>query len=199
MKRLLARIMLLVSTLMLILHPAHIEPTPEPCFEATVTPYSEDNTVLEQEYQEDVVEPTRGTERKLPNVSGAFKTYMDYRTITNTNSTQWYMQQASWTAPNGIRMYGDRYEVAMGTYYSEQCGDKFDITLDTGQVIKVITGDIKSDEHTDANNMYVEHNNNIIEFIVDTDVLSAETQQMGDVSYSGFKGDIVSIVKIMEE
>ena len=126
------------------------------------------------------------------------KTYMDYRTITNTNSTQWYMQQAAWTAPNGIRCYGDRYMVAMGTYYSEQCGDKFDITLSTGQVINVIIGDIKADIHTDPNNMYIEHNQNIVEFIVDVDVLNSLSQQMGDVSYSGFEGDIISIVNVDE-
>lgn len=206
MKDILLKFLVLISTILLSLHPnpKPVEPTPEQSYEPVLAPYSEDNAEVEQVVEEDIKRAetvpniSRGTERKLPNVSGSFKTYMDYRTITNTNSTQWYMQQAAWTAPNGIRCYGDRYMVAMGTYYSEQCGDKFDITLSSGQVIKVITGDIKADEHTDPTNMYIEHNQNIVEFIVDVNVLNPLSQQMGDVSYSGLEGDIVSIVKVEE-
>ena len=202
MKDILLKFLVLISTILLSIHPSTEQP--EQSYEPVLAPYSEDNAEVEQVVEEDIKQAetvpniSRGTERKLPNVSGSFKTYMDYRTITNTDSTQWYMQQAAWTAPNGIRCYGDRYMVAMRTYYSEQCGDKFDITLSSGQVIKVITGDIKADKDTDPTNMYIEHNQNIVEFIVDVNVLNSLSQQMGDVSYSGLEGDIISIVKVEE-
>lgn len=197
MKNILMRLLVILSTIIMTIHPSHTEPPipkPEPPYEPVTSPYNEEDEIVEQVVDDEIIVATRGSER----ITGAFKTYMDYRTITNQTSTQWYMQQAAWTSPNGIRCYGDRYMVAMGTYYSSQCGDKFNITLSTGQVIYVIIGDVKSDEHTDVTNMYVEKNGNIVEFIVDVDVLNEMTLQMGDVSYSGFEGDIISIIKVEE-
>lgn len=194
MKKLLSRLLLLITTILFATHtPIQVdEGVIQPHSEPDIVSYSDDNQVLELDYQE----PSRGVERELPNVDGAFKTYMDYRTITNQTSTQWYLQQGAWTNTNGVRMYGDRCLVAMGTYYTEQCGDKFNITLDNGQVIMVIVGDIKQPQHTDDSNMYVEENGNIIEFIVDVNLLNGMTLSMGDMSFSGYKGSIVSIVKV---
>lgn len=194
MKNILMQLLVLISTIIMAIHPSHTQP-PESPYEPPTSPYTEDNDIVEQVVDDEIIVATRGSERTI----GEFKTYMDYRTITNETSTQWYMQQAAWTAPNGIRCYGDRYMVAMGTYYSSQCGDKFDITLDTGQIIYVIIGDVKADCDTDVTNMYVEKNGNVVEFIVDVDVLDETTLQMGDLSYSGFEGGIVDIVKVEEE
>ena len=93
--------------------------------------------------------------------SGEFKTYMSYQTITNRASEQYALQQQAITV-NGFRMIKDRYLIAVGTYYAQQCGELLDITLDDGTIIKCIVGDIKQDKHTDDGNQYVVCNGNII-------------------------------------
>ena len=45
----------------------------------------------------------------------AFKAYMDYRTITDTSSEQYAIQQNAWTDSRGLRRSCDDYLVAMGT------------------------------------------------------------------------------------
>ena len=87
----------------------------------------------------------------------------------------------------------------MGTYYSNSVGDCFRIILDTGIEIDVIIGDIKQDIHTDSQNMYVPINGNVLEFIVDTGLLSPEVKKRGTVSYlEQFKGNIKEIKKYRE-
>lgn len=131
-------------------------------------------------------------------ISGSFKSYMDYRCITNRSSKQWELQQSAYTDNKGFRMIDDKYLVAMGSYYTNSCGEELIITLDTGKTINVITGDVKQDIHTNNTNQYVVHNGNIVEFIVDTSILSSLSRKMGDVSYSGLEGDIIKIEKIMK-
>jgi ribonucleoside-triphosphate reductase len=101
---------------------------------------------------------------------------MDYRYITDTTSDQWELSQIAYTDEYGLRKVNDYYCVAMGSYYSENVGDKFEITLENGNKFNVIIGDLKQDCHTDATNQYtpVYDNNgnfygaNVIEFIVVT-------------------------------
>lgn len=144
---------------------------------------------------------------ELPNLDTSFKTYMDYRCITDTDSMQYKLQQNSWTDEDGLRRLGEAYMVAMGTYYADECGKTFEITFDTGEKILVVVGDIKEDCHTDKTNRYspVYDNNgnfisaNVLEFIVDTDALSRYTKRLGTVEYCGnLQGNIVSIVAIEE-
>lgn len=144
---------------------------------------------------------------ELPNLDTSFKTYMDYRCITDTDSMQYKLQQNAWTDEDGLRRLGEAYMVAMGTYYADECGKTFEITFDTGEKILVVVGDIKTDCHTDKTNRYspVYDNNgnfisaNVLEFIVDTDVLSRHTKRLGTVEYCGnLQGNIVSIVAIEE-
>ena len=144
---------------------------------------------------------------ELPNLSTSFKTYMDYRCITDTDSMQYKLQQNAWTDEDGLRRLGEAYMVAMGTYYADECGKTFEVTFDTDEKILVVVGDIKEDCHTDKTNRYspVYDNNgnfisaNVLEFIVDTDVLSRHTKRLGTVEYCGnLQGNIVSIVAIEE-
>lgn len=132
--------------------------------------------------------------KELPtNADGAFKTYMDYRTIKNQASKQWHLQQLATTNDEGFRVFNGKYLIAVGTYYSKDVGKEFRITLSDGLTFNAIVGDIKQDIHTDKNNQYVPKNGNIIEFIVDLDKLDPLTAKLGDVSNSGLKGKIVSI------
>lgn len=135
----------------------------------------------------------------VPNVDSNFKSYMDYRCITNTSSDQYKLQQKCYTDDNGLRVYDGYYAVALGTYYSSTIGDKFHITLDTGEEFDVIVGDVKADCDTDKTNRYVPVNGNIIEFIVDTKKLPKDVRFMGTVSaLDDFEGSVTSIEKIEE-
>ncbi len=128
---------------------------------------------------------------------GSFKTYMDYRTITNKSSSQWHLQQLAYTDSEGFRKFNDSYLVAMGTYYADEVGKEFRITLDSGIVFHAMVGDIKQDIHTDANNQYVTTNGNIMEFIVDVDKLDELTKKLGNVSNSGLEGSIIKIEEVV--
>lgn len=138
---------------------------------------------------------------EVPNIDSSFKAYMDYRTITNKNSEQYKLQELATTDDNGLRTINGKYLVALGTYYSDGCGEEFDVLLDSGKTIRVITGDIKQDIHTDDKNMMTKVTDtkcNILEFIVDTRMLDEKALRLGDVSCLGLEGNIVSINKIIK-
>lgn len=132
----------------------------------------------------------------LPNIDTSFKAYMPYTAITNRNSLQWKYRQMAYTDNEGFRRINNDYVVALGTYYAKACGERFQITLSSGKVFTVITGDIKADCHTDSSHMYGRSNNNMVEFIVDAGQLNSMSRRMGDVSYSGFEGSVTNICKI---
>ena len=142
------------------------------------------------------------TEYSIPNYDTSFKTYMDYRCITDKTSAQYMLQMEAHTDDMGLRKYEDHYIVAMGTYYSDNVGDTFRITLDNDIYFNVIIGDIKADCHTDSKNMYspvYDQNGNfvsanVIEFIVDTKKLDRSVKKLGTIeAYDNFKGNIVKI------
>lgn len=126
-----------------------------------------------------------------------FKAYMDYRAITSKRSLQYALQQEAYTDPDtGIRMYDGCYMVALGTFYAQQAGERFRITLEDGTAFNAITGDIKADAHTDANHQH--RNGSIVEFVVDTRTISQTCKRMGDMSYAGFRGQIKSVEKLVD-
>jgi len=160
------------------------------------------NVLQEQLFCSTNVQIDRGSiERvnmELPeNVSGEFKTYMDYRMISDSGSMQYKLQQQAYTDELGFRRINDDYLIAIGTFYSENVGDRFIVTLDTGLEFTATIGDIKDNKHTNSTNQYIEKNLNMIEFLVDDNVLCNLALKMGDVSYAGFEGEIVSIEKII--
>ena len=134
----------------------------------------------------------------------AFKTYMDYRMITNTSSRQWSMQQEAHTDENGLRKIEDYYCVALGSGISDSLGNKYIVTLESGEKIKVIMAEQKADRHTDPTNKYIDMGNgriNIVEFIVQTESMPDIVRVMGDVSYMPgdlFFGNIVEMEEIVE-
>lgn len=134
------------------------------------------------------------TELDLPEeADGKFKTYMDYRKITDKNSKQWKLQEQAWTEGRGFRKIGEHFLVAVGTFYADEVGKELLIEFEDGQRIKAIVGDIKQDRHTDPTNRYVPINGNIVEFIVDIEKLDPEVIRRGDVSWLGLNGRIKSI------
>lgn len=144
----------------------------------------------------------------IPTCNTEFKTYMDYRTITDKTSAQYELQQSAWTDDDGFRRINDDYIVAMGTYYSETIGDRFKITFDTDNEITVTIGDIKQDIHTDYFRQYtpmydengIFFSGNVLEFVVDTKVLPDLPRRLGTVSsFKYLKGNIKSIKRIKTE
>lgn len=128
----------------------------------------------------------------------SFKSYMDYRTITDENSKQYDLQSVAYTDSDGLRKIGDSYLVALGSYYAEECGEKFVVEFDNGERISVIVGDIKSDVHTDSTNMYTkisEDSVNVIEFIVDVDYISDNNKILGSIETDIISGNVVEIYK----
>lgn len=141
----------------------------------------------------------------IPNMDTSFKSYMSYKCITNKKSEQYKLQTKAWTDDDGLRRFGDAYLVAMGTYYSDHCGKKFEVTFDTNETIIVMVGDIKNDKHTDSKNQYSPVYNeygelisaNVLEFIVDTSELNKKAKRLGSVeNCANLKGNIISIIEI---
>lgn len=109
------------------------------------------------------------------------KSYMSYKKITDRSSKQYNIQTKSYTDENGLRVYNDRYCVAVGTYFTSKVGTYIDVELDDGTILPCVVGDIKSDVDTDANNIQG-NDSSIVEFIVDTAYISSEVSTSGDIS-----------------
>lgn len=134
----------------------------------------------------------------VPYGDTSFKSYMDYRAITNKESPQWLLEKKCKTDGKGLRRYGDDYVIAVGSFYSKHIGERLRITLDTGESFTAVVGDFKADCHTDGTNRYTMagESKNVIEFIVDTKCLDRKAKLMGDISYiTGMSGNIRSIEK----
>lgn len=127
------------------------------------------------------------------------KTYMDYRKITDTSSEQYKLQQNKdcYTTDTGLRKVNEYYCIAVGTYYSNNIGDKLIIYMENGESFKAIVADIKDDKHTDETNRQHRKDGSVIEFVVDTRKLPELVRKMGDISYINetFKGEIKAIIK----
>lgn len=97
-------------------------------------------------------------------------------------------------------MANDDYIIALGTYYTEQAGERFKVTLSTGVEFYATVGDIKDNKDTDESNRYVPENGNLIEFHIDKEVIPKMIIKLGDVSYfEQFKGQVIKIEKVVEE
>lgn len=147
--------------------------------------------VSEQKEQEP---PQLGTLYSLPE-NAAYdgkKSYESYTTITDTTSPQYAIQMMAWTNEDAFRMVGDRYLVAVGTYFNAPCGTSIDVILENGTVIPCIVGDIKADAHTDSWNVY-SANGCATEFIVDAGKTRANIT--GDVSdlYESWQAKVTAV------
>lgn len=141
------------------------------------------------------VEEHRTGDFSISPYASDFKSYMDYRAITNTSSTQYKMQQEAYTDENGLRKIGEHFCVAMSTYYGN-IGDILYVETDKGASWTVILSDVKSDAHTDGTHRYTVSNHCMMEFIVDTPAMSTSVKRSGTVNSLGFQGKICYIEKI---
>jgi len=128
--------------------------------------------------------------------------FMDYRTLTDTSSKQWELQQSAWTDWQGFRRIGNDYCVALGTYYGE-IGDRFIVTTDKGNSYSVIMSDAKGydavsyDGYKSWYHVCGDGRLNVVEFICDTDCLDSSAWTMGDCGVlDNIGGNVVSIERI---
>lgn len=116
-----------------------------------------------------------------------FKSWMDYRAITDQTSAQWALQQSSSTDVQGVRLNDGRLMVAMASTYGA-VGDKLNILLSSGLLIEVVLGDIKAGtacEHPDTS---------MLEFIVDEERLDSQARILGNLNII-YPGRITRIIK----
>ena len=166
--------------------------------EATI---EEEENDIEEELAADEVEVYQpiGIQYDLPYYAdyNGFKSYMSYRAICLNGSNELYLQRNyAITDENGLRTINNRYCVAIGTYFNLSIGQYFDLVLANGTVIPCIMSDTKSDKHTDSNNVYTVHSNCCSEFIVDTNYLSQNVKNRGNISYvfEEWNSPVVSVI-----
>lgn len=138
--------------------------------------------------------------RSYPSPSvNPFKSYEDADCITDSSSVAQGRLKRRYhlDTHSGVWMVGNRYCVAIGSYYTKKIGVKVDLVLsDHGKrrTLKCITADSKADRDT-VNQHRVHSDGSLAEFVVKTSSLPKMARRMGDVSYAGeqFKGKIVKI------
>ena len=171
--------------------------------EWTIPTSTTDLTVTEQALvTEEPNEDHSLKECELPNISTNIKLFTDYRSYNLWYTPHYRLQQQAYTDVQGLRRFGEDYIVALGSFYSVNIGDRFEVTLDSGRTFTVIFGDGKVDEDCDNRNMYtpcydLDGNKaaNLLEFIVDDDILPKEIYDYGSIDImAGFKGDVVKMV-----
>lgn len=138
---------------------------------------------------------------EIPLGNTDFHMYMDYRTLTNTATKQWELQQMAWTDLDGFRRIGDDYCVALGTYYGE-VGDRFRITTDKGNSYTAIMSDAKGSDAVFYDGVhswyhYAGNGCNVVEFIVATELLPYGVTLSGSCGAVDYlAGNIISIERI---
>ena len=139
-------------------------------------------------------------------VNTSFKTWMDWRCVTDKMSPQYrYIQEWGWCDENGfMRAFGesglgipdDYYLIALGSFYGSEIGTKYRITTDTGNVFYGVLADQKADIHTNSTNQYASHND-VVEFLIDTRYLHRDVKRMGSANvHMPLNGHISKIERI---
>lgn len=142
----------------------------------------------------------------VPNINSYFKSYMDYRTITNKNSRQ-YQMISKWAkvddkgflrieSEKDYNIQDDYYCIALGSYYGTSIGTKYRISLNTDRVFYGILTDCKADIHTNSSNQYG-IKKDIVEFLVDLRTLNKPVKVMGSANvYMPLNGSVSKIERI---
>lgn len=151
-----------------------IEPKPQFDMEEFIKQIEEEKKEEERLAKEKArlrqIEKSKETWHQPCNLNSTFKSYMDYRAITNRSSKQWKLQQKAYTE-NGYRKIDGRIMVAMANY---PAGQELDIHLASGEVIYAIMGDVK------ANTSCTHPDGSILEFVVDTKTMDNNVRRAGN-------------------
>lgn len=134
---------------------------------------------------------------QLPtDTDGRKKTLLRHHLIRRKTSDQYKLQQHAWTDEFGFRRYKEFYMIALGTYYVDYIGQRFNITFEDGSKVKAVVGDVKWDDGTDAKRQYHLCDGSIVEFIIDESVINPLIIKDGDCSTLIGEGAVVRIVKL---
>lgn len=144
-----------------------------------------DNKIIEIESRGDSEQEEVWTAQGVCNLDNSFKSFMDYRMITDTSSPQYKLQQHAYTNKDGLREYEGMLMIAIAGY---NVGDQLKLILDNGKELEVIVGDIK------ANTGCLHEDGSLVEFIVYTPELSPKVCLHGDLSVL-YKGNIQNILR----
>lgn len=143
----------------------------------------------------------------VPKMNSSWKTWMDYRKITNRTSNQYkFVEKWAWSDYDGfMRCDGESdlgitdnyYVIALGSYYGTTIGTKYRITTDTGNVFYGVLGECKADIHTNYTHQYATDNNDVVEFVVNDEMLHPLVKSAGNANvYIPLNGKIKSIERI---
>lgn len=132
--------------------------------------------------------------------NNTFKSYLSASCITrNTSLSQGRLHRKyKLDYKTGVYMVGNRYCVALGSYYTTKIGTKVDLVLSHNgrkHVLKCILAEQKANRDT-VNNHRVHKDGSVVEFVVNAQKLPRKARYVtGDVSYAGkqFRGKIVEI------
>lgn len=139
---------------------------------------------------------------------GEAKTYMDYKKITNISSPQYqfiYNSGEVMVCEDGfIRTIDREYTgCAFGSYFGE-IGSKYELTLESGKILKLIKIEQKDNDHTCSDNFKQKYDGSVIEFVVEPDFMQDRIGTNGMIhngnfnNCEDFKGKIVKIEKILD-
>lgn len=142
----------------------------------------------------------------VPDIDTSFKTYMDYKMIKNTSSPQYkFIDHWGWSDWDGfMRCNGepdwgvdqDYYLVALGSYYGTTVGTKYRFTTSDGNVFYGVLADLKGNSSTNSTHQY-SHNQDVIEFLVDTDRLIRDVKVWGNANvYPGLSGSVTNVERM---
>lgn len=179
-------------------------PTPRPTKQATATKAATPTPTPEPTQAPTA---TAGPTPKQVESGHTFKPYTSYTAYNLKSSQQYKLQKAAWTEkrtgirivtdPNGV----DRYCVALGTAWAggqpKHIGRCIDVYMENGAVLHCVLADVKRQEDTKDNaNRYGRINNDILEFIVDTNKVPKIVITTGNVSNAGpeFTGGVKNMV-----
>lgn len=131
--------------------------------------------------------------------ANTFKSFEDANCITNSTKLAQGKLKRKYHLDyhSGVWMVGNRYCIAVGSFYTRKIGVKIDLVLSHNgkrHILNCITADCKADQDTISNHR-VHKDGSVVEFVVNTSTLPIKARKMGDVSYAGkkFKGKIEKI------
>ena len=167
--------------------------------EIPVVEEKKEEPVKVEEKKEEVKE-VEETRKKYACSSSSVKSYMDYKAITNTSSTQYkYIKNYMTVGSDGyLRDADGNIGVALGSYFGP-IGTKYEVHLDTGIVFNIVKVEAKADEHT-VNGCYQKYDKSVIEFVIDSSKMSkASNGYVWSGNFNNnpdFKGKITAMYKI---
>lgn len=115
--------------------------------------------------------------------NSANRTYMCWEKVTCKSSRSYKVLNSKYAWTNkktGLRMYGDRYCIALGQGYALP-GTKVDIVMKNGHILRCIVGDAKAILDTDESRRYQHEDGSILEMIMDCNYFKGSDQYPDEI------------------